>query len=619
MCGICGFIGYENCYQYLINGLIQLQNRGYDSAGICLIDDKSYLLKKYATTQEMTAVNILANDENKYYFNNSDATIGIAHTRWATHGAKTDNNSHPHICYNNRFSLVHNGIIENYVEIKEKLLSHGVTFNSQTDSEVIVNLISYNYTHVHDTVAAINLSLKQLEGTWGLVILNLDTPDKIYCIRHGSPLLIGLGDDFCIISSEQSGFSKYVNNYICINNNDLIVLEKHNNQIRFEKNITQNYDLLQVNRQNNELSPDPYKYWTLKEINEQPDSVMRALGMGGRIKDDYNVKLGGLSKITEELTDIENLIILGCGTSYHAGLHVLPTFKRLCGLNTVQIFDGAEFNEYDIPKSHMDKTAIILLSQSGETRDLYQGLEIAKNKNLLTIGIINVVDSQIAKDVTCGVYLNAGREVGVASTKAFTSQVVILNLVAVFISQIKNINKYTRKEILGNIRILPVNIREILDNIRDSCIRVAKYLKDQKSVFILGKNSAEAIAKEGALKIKEIGYIHAEGYNSSALKHGPYSLIEVGTPVIILCFEDDYFKKNLSIIEEVKSRNAYVIVITDNIRTDKADIIIRIPRNNKFSELLSIIPMQLIAYELSILKGHDPDFPRNLAKTITTH
>lgn len=611
MCGICGYIGSEDAYQKLMDGLKMLQNRGYDSAGICTING-CLKWKKYASVNETSAIEIL--DKFEEYF--KGYTVGIAHTRWATHGPKTDDNSHPHICYRGRFALVHNGIIENYYDVKEKLLKDGIPFNSQTDTEVIVNLISYIHSKGVPVDAAIKKALSQLEGTWGIVILCIDEPTKMYCARHGSPLLVGFSQDgkVAMVASEQSGFCKYVNNYLCLKDNDIVELEKTDNGVTFHKD--NEYEMLEVSIKDNELTPDPYLHWTLKEIYEQTDSSVRALGMGGRIKDDYEVKLGGLSSNIDDLKDVENIILLGCGTSYHAGLHCLPTLKRLCGFNTVQIFDGAEFSEYDIPK--IGKTAIILLSQSGETKDLHHGLRLAQDKDLLTIGVINVVDSMIAREVSCGVYLNAGREVGVASTKAFTSQVLVLNLIALFFSQIKVLNKFKRKIIIEAIRRVPLNIKQVLDDVRSKCFAVAEYLKPFSSVFVLGRGVCESVAKEGALKIKEIGYIHAEGYSSSALKHGPYSLIEDGTPIIIISPEDEFFNKNLCIIEEVKSRGAYVIAITDTTMSkSKADIVITVPKNVPFRGLLAAIPLQFIAYELACLKGHSPDFPRNLAKTVT--
>jgi glucosamine--fructose-6-phosphate aminotransferase (isomerizing) len=621
MCGICAYIGYNESFEYLMFGLKMLQNRGYDSAGICAIDNNNnYVIQKYASlpgdtnAMGITAVEIL--DKKGDLFKN--CTIGCVHSRWSTHGAKTDENAHPHQCYQGKFNLVHNGIIENYAIIKKKLIEkHGVTFKSQTDTEVIVNLISVMYNKLQDTELAISSALEQLEGTWGLVIMDIDNPDKLYCARHGSPLLIGFGDDYAMVASEQSGFCKYVNNYICLNDHDIVVLRKHNNKIEFHKN--KEYEIRYVTIDPGFLTPEPFEHWTIKEIHEQYDSSMRAMGMGGRIMNDNQVKLGGLASHITELIDVNNLIIIGCGTSFHAGLHCISLFKQISGFNTVSIYDGAEFTKYDIPT--IGKTALLILSQSGETRDLYSAIGVAKDLNLYMIGVVNVVDSLIAREVNCGIYLNAGKEVGVASTKAFTSQVIVLNMVAIWFAQIRNINIYKRRIIIESLRRLPIDIKNTVETINDVCKEVATYLKDQHSVFILGKDICESVAKEGALKIKEIGYIHAEGYSSSALKHGPYSLINPGTPIILVNPDDCFYNKNNNIIEEVKSREAFVINITDKILDTsidvKTDITIRIPKNSPFRGLLSAISMQIIAYQLACVKGHNPDLPKNLAKCIT--
>jgi len=506
--------------------------------------------------------------------------------------------------------LVHNGIIENYIQLKDKLINKNIKFNSQTDTEVIVNLISYYYSEVKDIEKAIQLSVSKLEGTWGLVIMCIDTPDKLYAVRHGSPLLIGFGDGFMMVASEQSGFCRFVQNYICLKDSDIIVITKDNT------NLDSNMEVKEINIVETELTYDPYSCWTEKEIYEQQDSSLRALGMGGRILDNEHVKLGGLTGYSDVLCGITNLILLGCGTSYYAGMYCLNVFKRLCNFNTVQLYDASEFTEYDIPQNH-NKVALVMLSQSGETRDLYKIVELAKEKGIMMIGIVNVVDSLIAREVTCGIYLNAGREVAVASTKCFSSQVIVLNLLALFFSQIQNINRFKRSNIIMELRTLPTNIKGLLHMDHKYINQVASYLVDKSSVFILGKGNGESAAKEGALKLKEIGYIHAEGYSSSSLKHGPFALIEEGTPIIIISPTDEHNSKNRSVIEEVKSRGAYVILIGDK-KLDKCDIFIKVPNNTLYTNLLAVIVLQFIAFKLSVLKNNNSDYPRNLAKTCVT-
>jgi len=618
MCGICAYIGYNEAYGYIINGLKMLQNRGYDSAGICTINfENVFTISKSASTDTKKAISNLIDRDN--YFMNSN--IGIGHTRWSTHGGKTDTNAHPHLCYQNKFALVHNGIIENYLEIKTELQNNGIYCRSGTDTEVIVNLISLIYTKTHNVEDSIKTTINKLRGTWGLVILCTDTPDTIYAIRHGSPLLVGIGDDYAVISSEQSGFCKFVDNYKCISNNNLVVINKHNNKISYNIDCTE--DIYTVSASMDCTDPYPYPHWTLKEIYEQYDSSKRAIGNGGRLESDSKVKLGGLMQHMFELSSINNLTLIGCGTSYYAGLASSRIFKKICNFNSVQVIDGGEFDITDLPKN--DNNGIILLSQSGETRDLLNAIETIKNNkiNAHLIGVINVVDSMITREVSCGVYLNSGREVGVASTKVFTSQIIVLYLIAIWFSQTRSINIDERRKLIHDIKLLPDNIMACISSVHDQIKAVAQniYMKDH--IFILGKGISEAIAKEGALKIKELSYIHAEGYSSSALKHGPYSLIEDGTCVIIINPDDEHYCKNCSVIEELKSRNAYVISITDttnvtHINSNKADIIINIPSNNNFVYLLSVIPFQLLAYELAFLRKVDIDMPRNLAKSVTT-
>ncbi|ARF08761.1 glucosamine-fructose-6-phosphate aminotransferase [Catovirus CTV1] len=458
-------------------------------------------------------------------------------------------------------------------------------------------------------------AFNRLEGTWGVLLLFNETPDKLYCARHGSPLLIGFADNFMMVASEQSGFAQYVNNYICLNNNDIITLVKNNDKIIM--NTSQEYSIKNVHIDFSSNSPDPYPHWTIKEIMEQPDSVNRALGMGSRILDDHNVKLGGLDKMKKELITVQNILLLGCGTSYHASLLGSYFLKDLCDFNTVQVFDGAEFNNKDIPR--FGKTAAILVSQSGESTDLYRCIKICKDAGIITIGVINVVDSLIARETDCGVYLNAGREFGVASTKAFCSQVIVLSLISIWFAQHKKLNISLRKDMISGLRRLNIDITNCIEMSRQTSKSIAQYLVNKNSLFILGKNICEPAAKEGSLKIKEIGYIHSEAYSSSALKHGPFAIIEPGLPIILICPDDDFFVKNMNTSEEIKSRCAYVIGISDKtLNTSIFDAILRIPKNHSFRHLLSVIPLQLIAYELACLKGHNPDMPRNLAKNVTT-
>ena len=501
MCGICGFIGYESGFCAVIDGLRMLENRGYDSMGICSINSNNqFVVNKYAKRNTESVITLLEPHKPDHINN----TVFQGHSRWSVVGAKTDINSHPHLCYQNKFSVIHNGIIENYAELKQELINLGITFKSQTDTEVISNLISYIYTIYRDPEEAIGKALARLEGTWGLIILCTDTPNKMYCVRHGSPLLIGFSENYLMVASEQAGFCRYVNNYICLNNHDLITLEKR--QGRVELHTKNQYQIRQVTIKDAALTPEPYPHWTIKEINEQVDSSFRAIGMGSRIIDDKTVKLGGLAHHRNNLIDIDHLILLGCGTSYFAGLHSLEVIKKLSGFDTVQLFEGAEFSRDDVPKH--GKVGLLFLSQSGETKDLHRALHLGKELGLFRIGVINVVDSMIARDVSCGVYLNAGREVGVASTKAFTSQVIVLHLIAIWFAQNRNINETKRITIIESLRRLPIEIRNTIETNEETCKELAEYLKNINNMFVLGKASCEAIAKESSLKIKELTYIH---------------------------------------------------------------------------------------------------------------
>jgi len=547
--------------------------------------------------------------------------IGIGHNRWATHGVKNDINAHPHLSGDAKFVIVHNGIIENYNEIKQKLIKEKFFFNSQTDTEVIVNLLQYNYSNnilnnikSNSMTDIIKQTIEELRGTYGLLIQSLYEPNKLYCVRNGSPLLIGQNEEEVIVTSEQSGFCNKMSNYITLHNDDICVITKTDDNIII--NTTHNYIKKNVALVDSNQTPHPYEHWTLKEINEQPYVILNSINKGGRIKNASEVKLGGLEQHVDNLKNIDNIIILGCGTSYFAGLYGMFFFKQLCQFNTIQVFDGAEFNEQDIPI--IGNTAFILISQSGETKDLHRCIEISKNNNITTIGIVNVVDSLIAREVDCGIYCNAGKEVGVASTKAFTSQVVCLSMAAIWFSSLQNINEKKRVRMVSDLHNLSSDIKLTLDL---CSVNIKEYITkfNKSNMFLLGKGSDEFIAKEGALKIKEISYIHSEGYSSSSLKHGPFALLDENFPVIILNMDQTHRAKTLNCYQEVSSRNAPVLIITNDISisSEVSCDIIYVPENKSYASLLGIIPIQLLAYHLSISKGINPDKPKNLAKVVT--
>lgn len=625
MCGIIAGIS-DSSVKILIDGLKQLQNRGYDSAGIGYISNESFKIVKKASTENSSAIEYL-----EHYSNSQEGieqktkiNVGIGHTRWATHGGKTDINSHPHVSYDGKFALVHNGIIENYLPLREKLVSQGIHCVSETDTEVIVNLLAYNYSQQKNNTSverALQETTKVLEGTWGLVIIHLKEPNTLYCTRVGSPLLVGLNDNVALVTSEQSGFCGHIHNYAILKNRDICVIYHKDGKIQVKTN-EKNYEHKKVLVRQDELSPSPFKHWMLKEIFEQVESVKRVIKQGSRILDSDKVHLGGLNENRTTLAEIDHLILLGCGTSLNAAKFAIHYFKLLCGFSSVMWMDGADFGPNDI--SPCGNTALILLSQSGETKDLHRCIEIADEHNLFTIGVVNVVDSLIAREVDCGCYLHAGREVAVASTKSFTSQCILLVMIAVWFSQIQEprIKKSVqRKHIIRDLRNLSDDLGKSLE-CHDDIKRMASLFTDARSCFLLGKGRCESMAHEGALKIKEVSYIHAEGYSSSSLKHGPFALLHQGFPVILLTPDDEHLAKNQNAYEEVKSRHATIIRICEgydqqNENKNEIENKIYVPKNKTFAPLLQMIPIQLLSYELAELRNLNPDMPRNLAKVVT--
>ena len=674
MCGICGYIGYDTSFIYGYLGILKLLNRGYDSVGITTINkNQRFMTHKFASDDaELADAKILKHQSEH------DGTISILHSRWRTIGAKSNVNSHPHHDMYNQFSLVHNGIVENYAELRAMLVKNGFVFLSETDTEVIVNLISYFYKDGRTPIDAIQTALSHIEGTYALAILCVETPDTMYCVRHGSPLLVGFSADnrFMMVSSECYGFDHKITKYVSLASNDIVSLSKEDGVVVMKSCGNTIYEKRRFEGIVEATTPAPYPHWTLKEINDQSTACVSATGNGGRIVSDTEVKLGGLDMKRAELMAVENIVFLGCGTSYHAGLLTLGLFKKLKRFHSVQIFDGAEFTESDMP-SH-GKTCYVFLSQSGETKDLHRSLEMIKaiprnaiSRNAISIGVINVVDSLIAREVDCGVYLNCGRENAVASTKAFTSQVVVLTMIATWFKQsdhkqtpqvhhsdhsvgnevalkktpqVHNSDPQVHhsdhsvgnevalnqtSEALGDpqahhsdlyipkIRRLNNDIIKTIEDASEQCKRVAKALVSSNSIFILGKENYVSVAKEGSLKMKEIGYIHAEGYSSAALKHGPYALLSPGFPVILLTPGDESFIRNQGVFDELKSRGAVVIGISDCELSDAYDYKIRVPTCG-YTELLTNVVLQLIAYYLSIEKGINPDYPRNIAKVLST-
>ncbi len=626
MCGIFAILFQQktNVFPFVLDGLIQLQNRGYDSAGICSIKNQQFNIHKYASTSQLNAIDKLLqikwNDDDISY-------VGFGHNRWATHGIKNDTNAHPHLSNNHKFSIVHNGIIENYDILKQMLqqhrqsadvfgrplkgdIHHHYTFSSQTDTEVIANLLQFNSSQSSSTFETIQQTIKMIQGTYGLIIQHIDEPETLYCVRNGSPLLVGKNEDRVIVTSEQSGFCNMINQYITLQNDDICIISRNEHGI----DIKTEFDYLKrkVIHNNHELTPYPFEHWTIKEIHEQPNIVLHAMNKGGRIKNQKEVKLGGLEQYIDTLRNVENIILLGCGTSYFASLYGMYFLKQMSNMNTIQVFDGAEFQEYDIPKKGL--SAFVFVSQSGETKDLYRCIEIARKHSIPTIGIINVVDSLIAREVDCGIYCNAGKEVGVASTKAFVSQVVCLSLLSIWFAQIHDIHEKKRNRMILDLQNLSNDIKITIESCQENVRNWVEKISE-KNMFLLGKGTDEYVAKEGALKIKEISYIHAEGYSSSSLKHGPFALLDESFPVLLFNLDQDHSSKTMNCYEEVKSRHAPIYMISN--QNHNIENLIQVPYNRSYSSLLGLIPVQLFAYYQSVKRGMNPDKPKNLAKVVT--
>jgi glucosamine--fructose-6-phosphate aminotransferase (isomerizing) len=606
MCGISAILTSKNIIQsYIFSSLSMLLNRGYDSAGISYIKNNNIKVIKKASTNKQSGIDYLINSD----INLTNTNVAISHCRWATHGAKTDINAHPHLCYRSKFSIVHNGIIENYSELKNFLTSKNIPIISGTDTEIIVNLISYFHIQMNDIIKSIEMTLKLLKGTWGLAIICNDTPKHIYLSRHGSPLLISKKDNnTLLIVSESSAFINNVKNYMSIDENVLVNCYLNEDNEIILSNEFANYE---INEDIFDYTPAPFTHWTLKEIFEQKDSLNRAIHYGGRINDD-TVILGGLNNYKDILRTSENLVIIGCGTSYNAGLIGEIFLRKLNIFNSINVVEGSEF-DYSYVK---EKTAYILISQSGETRDLIKLIPyLKKYTEMPIIGITNVIDSDIAKNTDCGIYLNAGREFGVASTKSFTSQIIILFLLSIWFLNLKDKIFLNQEKIWLDDLIKFISKTDLIINMLNDKIKlIADQIIETKknSLFILGKNYNKVIAYESALKIKELSYYHAEGYALGALKHGPFALIEDNTPIIFLVSPEDDINRINSNLEEVKARGALSIIIGFH---PDADISINI--DNKFHFIWNAVAMQLLGYYLCVNTNKNPDFPRNLAKVVT--
>lgn len=610
-CGIIGYIGNRDiALEVLLQGLAEMQNRGYDSAGVVTIsEDSSMQITKYASssTNHSDSLSRLQSDSK---LTHSPSHLGLGHTRWATHGGKTDENAHPHTDISNRIALVHNGTITNTQEIYEILKSKGITPRSQTDTELIAIMIGMYLDEGHSLKLATRLALERMNGTWGLAVISKDSPDQIIVARRGSPMLIGLGNKEMFIGSEPVAFAKYTSKYIALDDNQIFKIDPSKNKIEASK-VRTIEDVAAVSLGN-------YTHWTLKEIEEQPESISRAMNYGARLSLD-NARLGGLEEIKDEFLKVKNLILLGCGTSLHACQFGAQLFSTLNLMNTVQAIDGSEMNIDSLPRS---SAGVIAISQSGETRDVVTPVSKIIEKKVLTISIVNVVSSQLARLTGHGVYMNSGREIAVASTKSFMNSCVILTEIALWLSHKLNpSDKETRIKFVNSLKILPMQVGSVIAQNKAPARLLAQDLKDKENMYIIGKGTAQAIAKEGALKIKELSQLHTEGLDGGLKDFGPLRIISSGTPVVLIILNDEHKERMNEILEILNKRNAQTIVITPDEKLisceSKPKYLMKIEENGELTALLSLIPLQLIAYYLSIARALDPDHPRNLAKVVT--
>lgn len=613
MCGIVGYIGNKDAYPILIKGLYRLEYRGYDSAGVALLDQNNTLniYKKKGKVSDLDEY-----CQNK----NISGKIGIAHTRWATHGEPNDMNAHPHISQNGKLAIIHNGIIENYSSLKEGLKKRGHRFLSDTDTEVLIHLIEdiqqHDKLNLEDAVIA---ALNQVIGAYAIVIIDKDNPNTLIVAKKSSPMVIGIGKDEYVIASDASPIIEYTRNVVYLDDETVAVIRKGEDlkiiKLKDRKEITPYIEELTMDLE--AIEKGGYEHFMLKEIFEQPKSVKDS--MRGRINaDEGKVFLGGIKDYENALSNANRIIIVGCGTSYHAGLvgeYLIEEFTRI----PVEVEYGSEFR-YRNPIIYPDDI-VIAISQSGETADTLAAIEIAKQKGTTVLGICNVVGSSIARSTHAGSYTHAGPEIGVASTKAFTAQLTVLTLMALHIAQLKKslpVNRF--RSILYELEAIPQKIQEVLEN--DKLVqKISQIFKGVRNFLYLGRGYGYPIALEGALKLKEISYIHAEGYPAAEMKHGPIALIDENMPVVFLANKGPNYEKVLSNIQEVKARKGKIIAIVtagDKHVKQFADHIIEIPETDEaLSPLVSVIPLQLLAYHIAVLRGCNIDQPRNLAKSVT--
>nr|WP_319510210.1 glutamine--fructose-6-phosphate transaminase (isomerizing) [uncultured Draconibacterium sp.] len=610
MCGIVGYIGDKKAFPILIGGLKRLEYRGYDSAGVALLNGSLENYKKKGKVSDL---------EDFVQGKSDDGCVGIGHTRWATHGEPSDKNAHPHVSMNGHFSIVHNGIIENYAKLKRDLESHGYTFESDTDTEVLANLIEYFYLQDDElsSEAAVQLALSKVVGAYGIAVLCKEESEKIVVARKGSPLVVGLGSGEYFIASDASPIAEYTNQVIYLNDEDIAILQKDGFTLSNVQNTPVSLKISNIDMEIGAMDKGDYDYFMLKEIHEQPKTIEETFR--GRLQNDYSeIVLGGLLNVFPKIEAAKRIVIIGCGTSWHAGLIAEYLFEEYAQVS-VEVEYASEFRYRKPVLSSED--VVILISQSGETADTLAALELAKSKGATVLGICNVVGSTLSRETEAGVYTHAGVEIGVASTKAFTAQVTVLTMIALKLAKRKGtISDEDYKILVKELADIPEKGRAILEDgekIKD----IAEKYQEAVNALYLGRGYLFPVALEGALKLKEISYIHAEGYAAGEMKHGPIALVDNNLPVVVVAPQDDYYEKVVSNIQEVKARKGNVIAVVtegDKGLKEMVNDIIEIPKSHPaVAPLLAVIPLQLLAYHIALLKGCNVDQPRNLAKSVT--
>ncbi len=610
MCGIVAYLGEKQAYPILIKGLRRLEYRGYDSAGVALLNGKIEIHKTKGKVSEL---------EEYVKDKNVDATVGIAHTRWATHGEPNQENAHPHFSHKQSLAIIHNGIIENYATLKEELINRGYKFKSDTDTEVLINLIEDIKLKENICLEeAVRIALNQVVGAYAIVILSNEKPDELIAARKGSPLVVGIGDNDFYIASDATPIVEYTKNVVYLEDEEIVYLKKGEElQIKTIKNQKKTPYIQELEWNLSQLEKEGYEHFMLKEIYEQPRSILDS--MRGRLNAEKGiVSLGGIIDYEQKIVNAKRIIMIACGTSWHAGLVGEYLFEDLARI-PVEVEYASEFR-YRNPIINEDDV-VIAISQSGETADTLAAIDLAKEKGATILGVCNVVGSSIARVTDAGSYTHAGPEIGVASTKAFTSQVTVLTLMALRIAQIKGtIPKSRFMQLLAEMETIPAKVEQTLKN-ADKIKIISEKFQGVSNFLYLGRGYNFPVALEGALKLKEISYIHAEGYPAAEMKHGPIALIDEKMPVVFIAPHKGIYEKVVSNIQEVKARKGIVIAIVtegDTIVKNIADYTIEIPDTEEiFSPILASIPLQKLAYHIAVLRGCNVDQPRNLAKSVT--